>query len=107
MPKSLEVKVDIAFPSGTKVLACESGTVTKAGWYSGYGLCVIIDHGKGVQTLYAHLSKVNAKKGQRVVRGQYIGNVGSTGNSTGPHLHLGVMLKGSLVNPEKGWLNIP
>ena len=99
--------LDIAFPTGTKVLACESGTVTKAGWYSGYGLCVIIDHGKGVQTLYAHLSKVNAKKGQKVVRGQYIGNVGSTGNSTGPHLHLGVMLKGSFVNPEKGWLSIP
>ena len=99
--------LDIAFPSGTKVLACESGTVTKAGWYSGYGLCVIIDHGKGIQTLYAHLSKVNAKKGQKVVRGQYIGNVGSTGNSTGPHLHLGVMLKGSFVNPEKGWLSIP
>ena len=99
--------LDIAFPTGTKVLACESGTVTKAGWYSGYGLCVIIDHGKGVQTLYAHLSKVNAKKGQNVVRGQYIGNVGSTGNSTGPHLHLGVMLKGSFVNPEKGWLSIP
>lgn len=99
--------LDIAFPTGTKVLVCESGTVTKAGWYSGYGLCVIIDHGKGVQTIYAHLSKVNAKKGQRVVRGQYIGNVGSTGNSTGPHLHLGVMLKGSSVNPEKGWLSIP
>ena len=99
--------LDIAFPSGTKVLACESGKVTKAGWYSGYGLCVIIDHGKGVQTIYAHLSKVNAKKGQVVVRGQYIGNVGSTGNSTGPHLHLGVMLRGSFVNPEKGWLSIP
>ena len=99
--------LDIAFPTGTKVLACESGKVTNAGWYSGYGLCVIIDHGKGVQTIYAHLSKVNAKKGQVVVRGQYIGNVGSTGNSTGPHLHLGVMLRGSFVNPEKGWLSIP
>ena len=55
--------LDIAFPAGTKVLACESGTLTKAGWYSGYGLCVIIDHGKRVQNIYAHLSKVNPEKG--------------------------------------------
>ena len=99
--------LDIAFPSGTKVLACESGTVTTAGWNGGLGMCIIIDHGKGIKTVYGHLSKINVKKGQKVVRGQYIGNVGSTGDSTGPHLHLGVMLKGSFVNPEKGWLDIP
>ena len=99
--------LDIAFPAGTKVYACESGTVTTAGWVSGFGKCIIINHGGGLQTVYGHLSDIKVKSGQKVVRGQYIGNVGSTGNSTGPHLHLGVMLNGNYVNPEKGWLSVP
>lgn len=99
--------LDIAFPTGTNVLTCESGTVILGGWNGGYGKCIIIDHGGGLQTLYGHLSKVAVRTGQKVVRGQYIGNVGSTGNSTGSHLHLGVKVKGKFVNPEKGWLNIP
>ena len=98
--------IDIGFPTGTHVLACESGTVTTAGWYGGYGNCIIINHSKGVQTLYGHLSVIKVRKGQKVVRGQYIGNVGSTGNSTGPHLHLSVIVNGSYVNPEKGWLSM-
>lgn len=99
--------LDIAFPTGTKVLSCETGTVVSAGWNGGYGKCIIIDHGGKLQTVYAHLSEIKVRTGQKVVRGQYIGNVGSTGNSTGPHLHLGVKLNGKFVNPEKGWLSIP
>lgn len=99
--------LDIALPTGTKVLACETGTVTTADWYGGLGKCIIIDHGRNLQTVYGHLSAIRVRTGQKVVRGQYIGNVGSTGNSTGPHLHLGVKLNGRFVNPEKGWLSIP
>lgn len=99
--------LDIAFPTGTKVLACESGTVTTAGWNGGLGKCIIIRHGGSIETIYGHLSSINVKEGQKVVRGQVIGEVGNTGNSTGPHLHLGVRLNGKLVNPEKGWLTIP
>ena len=94
--------IDIGFPIGTHVLACESGTVISASWNGGLGECIIVDHGKGLQTVYGHLSKINVKKGQKVVRGQLIGQVGSTGNSTGPHLHLGVKLNGNYVNPERG-----
>ena len=98
--------LDLGFPIGTKVYACESGIVTHAGWSGGFGKLVIVDHGNGMQTYYAHLSKINTVKGMKVVRGQNIGEVGNTGNSTGPHLHLGVMVNGSFVNPEK-FLAIP
>ena len=84
---------------GTKVYACESGAVTTAGWVNGFGKCIIIDHGGGLQTVYGHLSDIKVKSGQKVVRGQYIGNVGSTGNSTGPHLHYEVMINGVNQNP--------
>ncbi len=99
--------IDIAFPTGTKVLACESGTVVSAGWAGVLGKCVVINHGGNLQTVYAHLSKTNVRSGQKVIRGQHIGNVGSTGKSTGAHLHLGVKLNGRYVNPERGWLSIP
>ena len=89
------------------MLACEDGTVISAGYMGGLGNCIVIDHGNNLQTVYGHLSEIKVKEDQKVVRGQYIGNVGSTGNSTGPHLHLGVKLKGRYVNPEKGWLSIP
>lgn len=98
--------IDIAFPTGTHVLACEAGKVEVAGWSKGFGKCIIISHG-GVKTTYAHLSKINVTKGQRVVRGQFIGEVGSTGNSTGPHLHLGVSVNGSYVDPQNGWISVP
>ena len=99
--------LDIAFPMGTKILACEAGSVISAGWNGGLGKCVIIKHNDSLQTVYGHMSAIKVKSGQKVVRGQQIGNVGSTGNSTGPHLHLGVKVNGRYVNPEKGWLSIP
>lgn len=99
--------IDIAFPTGTHVLACEAGKVEVAGWSKGFGKCIIISHEGGVKTTYAHLSKINVTKGQKVVRGQFIGEVGSTGNSTGPHLHLGVSVNGSYVDPQNGWISVP
>ena len=99
--------LDIAFPMGTKIYACEKGTVVSAGYNNGLGLCVIISHGNNLQTVYGHMSKIDVKSGQKVMRGQNIGEVGSTGNSTGPHLHLGVKLNGKYVDPEKGYLSIP
>ena len=98
---------DFGFPSGTPIHACESGTVIHAGWKGGYGKCVIIDHGNGLQTLYAHQSRLNVAAGQRVIRGQCIGAVGSTGNSTGPHLHLEVRVNGVQADPMGGYLEMP
>lgn len=98
---------DFGFPAGTPIYACESGTVVHAGLRGGYGKCVIIDHGNGLQTLYAHQSKLNVAAGQRVIRGQCIGAVGSTGNSTGPHLHLEVRVNGVSVDPMGGYLDMP
>lgn len=99
--------LDIAFPTGTHVLACEAGKVEVAGWNGGFGKCIIISHGGGLKTVYGHLSRINVTKGQAIVRGQFIGEVGSTGDSTGPHLHIGVMVNGQYVDPQKGWLTIP
>lgn len=99
--------LDIGMPTGTIIRACESGTVTAAGWGGGHGKRVIIDHGEGIVTLYAHMSRIHATKGQKVQRGQVIGEVGSTGNSTGPHLHLEVIVNGKYMDPEKGFLSIP
>ena len=99
--------LDIGKPTGTIIRACESGTVTAAGWSGGHGKRVIIDHGDGLVTVYAHMSRIHATKGQKVQRGQVIGEVGSTGNSTGPHLHLEVIVDGKYMNPEKGFLSIP
>lgn len=90
---------DIGASFGASIVAANSGTVTLAGWNSGYGNCVIIDHGGGRATLYGHMSSIGVKKGQSVTKGQQIGKVGSTGNSTGPHLHFEVLINGSPVNP--------
>jgi len=90
---------DFGYPVGTPIYASESGTVILAGWNGGYGKCVIIDHGKGMQTLYAHQSKIHVTKGMKVVRGQRIGETGNTGNSTGPHLHFEVIINGNKVDP--------
>jgi murein DD-endopeptidase MepM/ murein hydrolase activator NlpD len=79
--------VDIAAPSGASVLATGAGTVVSAGWNGGYGNAVIIQHNDNQQTLYGHLSKVSVQAGQTIDQGTVIGLVGSTGNSTGPHLH--------------------
>jgi murein DD-endopeptidase MepM/ murein hydrolase activator NlpD len=90
---------DIGAAYGAAIVAANSGTVTLAGWNSGYGNCVVIDHGGGRATLYAHMSSFSVSKGQTVSRGQRIGSVGSTGNSTGPHLHFEVLINGTAVDP--------
>lgn len=93
--------IDISAPSGSDVLATADGIVSFSGWSSGNGNLVIIEHGMGFTTLYAHNSKNLAKEGQRVKRGDRIALVGSTGNSTGPHVHYEVWYKGKAVNPMK------
>ena len=93
--------VDWAIASGSSVYASSGGTVTKAGWGSGYGYVVYIDHGNGTETRYAHLSKVLVSKGQKVKQGERIAKSGNTGVSTGPHLHFEIIMNGSRVNPLK------
>jgi murein DD-endopeptidase MepM/ murein hydrolase activator NlpD len=91
--------IDIAAPAGTKVRATATGTVTLARDHGGYGLTVIIDHGSGVTTLYAHNQQIFVRKGQVVNKGDIIAAVGSTGVSTGPHLHYEVRQYGKPTNP--------
>ena len=93
--------IDLASPSGTPIKASKSGTVVYSGWQGGYGQVVIIDHGGGYRTLYAHCSKLNVVKNQKVSRGQTVALVGSTGNSTGPHLHFEVRVNNKHQNPRK------
>lgn len=93
--------VDIAAPRGTAIHAAASGKVILANWYSSYGQCVIVDHGDGIQTLYAHMSQINVSVGQSVAQGQTLGLVGSTGNSTGNHLHFEVRVNGTKQDPKK------
>ena len=91
--------IDIGAPAGTNVLAAEAGTVITAGWNNSYGYYVTISHGSGLVTLYAHNSKLIVSRGQTVSKGQVIAKVGSTGDSTGPHVHFEVMVNGALQNP--------
>ncbi len=91
--------LDIAAPMGTTVTAASSGTIISAGWYGGYGNYILIDHGGGMATGYGHLSQIFVSSGQQVQRGQAIGAVGSTGASTGPHLHFEVRIHGKPVDP--------
>ena len=91
--------IDWATPVGTAVMASSAGTVSKAGWGSGYGYVVYIDHGDGRQTRYGHLSKVLVKQGQTVSQGQKIALSGNTGVSTGPHIHFEILINGAQVNP--------
>jgi murein DD-endopeptidase MepM/ murein hydrolase activator NlpD len=91
---------DYPAPSGAPVAAAGSGRVTWAGWVDGgYGLLVVVAHSSGVRTLYAHLSRISVGVGQRVAAGQEVGLVGSTGHSTGPHLHFEVRVRGACVDP--------
>lgn len=91
--------VDFAIPTGTAVMASCGGTVTRAGWGSGYGYCVYIQHPDGRSTRYGHLSKVLVKAGQTVRQGEKIALSGNTGVSTGPHLHFEILINGAQVNP--------
>lgn len=91
--------VDINVGYGTPVMAADGGTVILAGWNGGYGNCIVINHGNGLTTLYGHMSSLAVSVGQSVSKGQTIGYVGSTGASTGPHLHWEVAVNGQVVNP--------
>ena len=93
--------IDIASNQGTAVYASDGGSVTLAGWNGGYGNCIMIDHGNGYVTLYGHLSSISVSVGQTVSQGATIGAVGSTGNSTGPHLHFEVLKNGTRIDPEQ------
>lgn len=96
---TLHAGIDISAPNGTPIVAAASGTVYSAGWLGGYGNAVVIVHSGGLSTLYAHQSSLAVSSGSSVSQGQTIGYVGSTGFSTGNHLHFEVRLNGSPVDP--------
>ena len=91
--------MDFTAPTGTPIYATANGTIMSAGWKQGYGNCVEINHGYGYVTLYGHMSVIKTNAGRSVKRGDVIGLVGSTGKSTGPHLHYEVHLRGEIMNP--------
>ena len=91
--------MDFSAAIGTPVYATGNAVVKETGWQQGYGNTIVLDHGYGYITRYAHLSKILVTKGQQVVRGENIGKVGNTGKSTGPHLHYEVIYKGQVQNP--------
>lgn len=99
--KSNHTGLDIAATTGTPIKVMADGVVTNASYSGSYGNLVKVDHGNGVETWYAHTSKMYVKKGQEVKAGDEIATVGSTGNSTGPHLHLEIRLNGEHINPQK------
>ena len=98
--KTFHEGIDISADKGTSIKASASGKVILAKRYGGYGLAVIIDHGRGLSTLYGHSSKLLVKEGQTVKKGDIIAKVGSTGRSTGPHLHFEVLLYNTPVDPK-------
>ena len=92
--------LDLVAPAGTPVRAAGAGTVTFAGWNAGgYGNLVVIDHGNGVSSWYAHLSRIDVPSGVAVTTTTQVGLVGATGNATGPHLHFEVRLRGAVTDP--------
>lgn len=97
--RRMHTGIDIGAPYGRAIKASDGGTVIYSGWCGGYGYTVIIDHGKGISTLYAHCSRIFVSRGQGVGKGQPIAAIGSTGMSTGPHLHFEVRVNGVPVNP--------
>ncbi len=95
----LHTGVDIAVPANNTLVAAQAGTVIHSDWLGGYGKVIMIDHGGGIVTLYAHNNKLLVKVGETVTRGQAITKSGSTGRSTGPHLHFEVRVNGDYVDP--------
>ncbi|HEX6182579.1 MAG TPA: M23 family metallopeptidase [Pyrinomonadaceae bacterium] len=91
---------DIAAPRGTPVLSPAEGRVVEAGWKNGYGQLIVLDHGNGLTTRYGHLSKIEVTEGQELKRGEQLGQVGSTGRSTGPHLHYEVRIGELPISPK-------
>jgi murein DD-endopeptidase MepM/ murein hydrolase activator NlpD len=96
---AMHAGVDLSAAHGSPIYATADGVVDRAEWFGGYGNMVEIDHGKGIATRYGHMSRIAAKSGETVKRGDLIGYVGSTGRSTGPHLHYEVRIDGQAVNP--------
>ena len=97
--KKLHTGIDIGVPTGSSIVAASEGRVIHSDWLGSYGKAVLLDHGGGIVTLYAHNSTLTVKKGQWVERGNTIAKAGSTGNSTGPHLHFEVRKNGAYVDP--------
>ena len=100
---SIHTGLDIAARLGTPIKAAAGGTVVHAGWKGSLGKLIVISHGNGVQTYYAHCNSIGVSVGQKISQGEVIGKVGSTGNSTGPHLHLEIRVNGVAYNPQN-WL---
>lgn len=99
--------IDLAAPTGTPIYATADGIVDRAEWFSSYGLFIEIEHGAELETRYAHMSRLAVSAGQRVKKGDLIGYVGSTGRSTGPHLHYEVRVSGVAVNPIPYMIEVP
>lgn len=97
--RKLHTGIDVAVPTGGPITAAQSGTIIYSDWYGGYGKCIMIDHGGGIVTLYAHNSKLKVKVGQQVTIGESIAEAGATGNVTGAHLHFEVRVNGEMADP--------
>jgi len=98
---AMHTGIDISAPVGTPVHAAADGIILHAGWNGGYGRCVIVDHGNGYQTWYAHLSRMDVIEGEEIRKGEVLGAVGTTGRSTGAHLHYEVRIGSTPVNPYR------
>jgi murein DD-endopeptidase MepM/ murein hydrolase activator NlpD len=98
---AMHTGLDMRGTTGEPVRATAAGTVTSAGWSGGYGRMVEVDHGNGFATRYGHMSEILVKEGQTIKPGQVVGRVGSTGRSTGPHLHYETRIEGEPVDPLK------
>jgi murein DD-endopeptidase MepM/ murein hydrolase activator NlpD len=96
---AMHAGVDMAGALGSPIYAAASGVVLKAGVQGGYGNCVEIDHGRGMTTRYGHLASIDVREGQKLNQGDVLGGMGSTGRSTGTHLHFEVRVDGQAVNP--------